>query len=205
MATEVKIRIRRGTSANWKASNPVLAMGEIAADMDKLRLKVGNGVDRFETRPWINGDVYSGLESVLKMLSGITGGKLLDPVENVSALSTTYPSPTKGDMAFVNSENAFYYWDGTAWKTLTMTPGGLDAAAIDAKLDTYSRFGLGYSITKFNDASKPTEITFADGVKFTLTWYGGTQLTKVTSSTGEVMTMTYDEDGRITGRTVTKP
>ena len=208
MATTVKIRIRRDTSANWKTNNPVLAQGEIAADMDKIRLKVGNGVSNFNDLQWVNGDIYNGLESVLQMLSGVTGGHLLDPVATVADLATTYASPTAGDMVYVKSENAFYTWDGTAWKTLTMTPGGLDAAEvnskIDAKLSNFGVFGMGYTVDEFNAYRKPTKITFADGVTATLTWTGGTQLNKITASTGETMQMVYDGDGRIIGRTVTK-
>ena len=44
MADYVKIKIRRDTSTNWAASNPVLALGEIGADMTLHRIKVGDGV-----------------------------------------------------------------------------------------------------------------------------------------------------------------
>lgn len=208
MATTVRIQIRRDSSANWRTKNPVLARGEIAVDEDKLRLKVGNGADNFETRPWINGDVYSGLEKVLQMLSGITGGHLLDPVNTVSDLSTTYPTPTKGDMVYVNDQEAFYTWNGTIWTALTVAEGGPDLATVNALLDerirSFGVFGMGYTVTEFNSQSKPTKITFEDGVTATLTWNGGTQLNKIVTSTGDTMTMTYDGDGRITGRTVTR-
>ena len=208
MANTIKIQIRRDTSENWKTNNPVLALGEIAVDMDRLRLKVGNGTDRFEDRPWINGDVYNGLESVLKMLSGVTGGGLLDPVATVADLATAYPSPTAGDMAYVNDQNAFYTWDGTKWTQLTMAPGGLDAAAVDNKIDAklagFGTFGMGYTVNSFNGYGKPTKITFDDGVSATLEW-SGSRLDKITASTGEVVTMTYNDSGLITGRTVTKP
>lgn len=207
MATEVRIKIRRDTGANWTSKNPVLALGELGLDTTRNRLKAGNGTDAWNNRPWLPDDVYTSLATVLKMLSGVTGGNLLDPVETVSDLATTYPSPTAGDMAYVNDQNAFYTWNGTSWTKLNAQ--GMDAgavnSAIDAKINAFSRFGIGYTVDTFNSFSKPTKITFADGVVFTLTWNGGTQLSKVTSSTGEVMTMTYDSDGRITGRTVTMP
>ena len=137
----------------------------------------------------------------------MTGGHLLDPVAAVADLASTYASPTAGDMVYVKTKNAFYTWDGTAWKPLTMAPGGLDAAAvnsaIDAKLAGFGTFGMGYTVPAFNGYGKPTAITFDDGVTATLEW-SGTRLDKITGSTGEVVTMTYNENGLITGRTVTK-
>ncbi|MBQ9565560.1 MAG: hypothetical protein IJU98_08240, partial [Synergistaceae bacterium] len=121
---------------------------------------------------------------------------------------TAYPSPTAGDMAYVNDQNAFYTWDGTKWTQLTMAPGGLDAAAVDNKIDAklagFGTFGMGYTVNSFNGYGKPTKITFDDGVSATLEW-SGSRLDKITGSTGEVVTMTYNDSGLITGRTVTKP
>ena len=105
MANSVIICIKRGTSAQWASSNPILRLGELGADMTLRRLKVGNNVDTWANLDWINGDMDSSLEQVLRMLSGITGGSLLDPVDSVSDLSSTYPSPTKGDMVFVRTRS----------------------------------------------------------------------------------------------------
>ena len=43
MSSTARIRIRRGTAAAWTAANPILLLGEIAAETDNLRFKVGNG------------------------------------------------------------------------------------------------------------------------------------------------------------------
>jgi hypothetical protein len=39
----VQIQLRRDTGANWSASNPVLAAGEIGVELDTRRFKIGNG------------------------------------------------------------------------------------------------------------------------------------------------------------------
>lgn len=45
--TATKIQLRRDSSANWFAKNPVLAEGEIGIELDKNRMKVGNGVNAY--------------------------------------------------------------------------------------------------------------------------------------------------------------
>lgn len=37
------IQIRRDTAANWTSANPVLAQGELGAETDTLKIKMGNG------------------------------------------------------------------------------------------------------------------------------------------------------------------
>ena len=38
-----RIQIRRGTAAAWTAANPILSQGEIAYEIDTMKIKVGNG------------------------------------------------------------------------------------------------------------------------------------------------------------------
>lgn len=38
-----RIRVRRGTSAEWTAANPVLSEGEFGFELDTTRLKIGDG------------------------------------------------------------------------------------------------------------------------------------------------------------------
>lgn len=51
MATQIKLR--RDTTSNWSQSNPVLALGEPGFDTTENRLKIGNGVTRWNSLPWI--------------------------------------------------------------------------------------------------------------------------------------------------------
>ena len=39
----IQIQFRRGTASEWSASNPVLADGELGAETDTGRFKIGNG------------------------------------------------------------------------------------------------------------------------------------------------------------------
>lgn len=47
MAT--RIQLRRDTAANWTSTNPTLAQGELGVETDTDQLKIGNGVDDWQT------------------------------------------------------------------------------------------------------------------------------------------------------------
>lgn len=40
-----RIRLRRDTTANWEANNPILAQGEVGVDITNNNMKIGNGSD----------------------------------------------------------------------------------------------------------------------------------------------------------------
>ena len=89
-----RVLLRRDTSANWTSTNPTLAAGELGAESNTGRLKLGDG-----STAW-NGLAYlGGVTSV----NGSTGVVVLnlDDVNNVTA-----PSPSNGD---------YLRWNGTAW------------------------------------------------------------------------------------------
>lgn len=46
-----QIQVRRGTTAQWTAANPILAAGEPGYDIDLEVFKIGNGTDHWLTLP----------------------------------------------------------------------------------------------------------------------------------------------------------
>ena len=52
MPLSFQIQLRRGTSIQWLATNPILAEGEPAVETDTHKLKVGNGVDHWSALPY---------------------------------------------------------------------------------------------------------------------------------------------------------
>lgn len=50
MATKVKIR--RDTAAFWFAKNPLLELAEPGYELDSGKLKIGNGIDDWNTLPY---------------------------------------------------------------------------------------------------------------------------------------------------------
>jgi hypothetical protein len=49
----VNIQLRRGTAAEWTASNPILAEGEIGVETDTKKLKVGDSLSVWGSLPYI--------------------------------------------------------------------------------------------------------------------------------------------------------
>ena len=74
---------------------------------------------------------------------------------------------------------------------------------LSQKIGSAGIFGMGYTIDSINGYSKPTRITFEDGVVANLTW-SGTRLDSIVASTGEKITINYNMNGLIIGRTVTR-
>lgn len=48
----VQIRVRRDPAATWTLNNPVLLLGEIGAETDTGKIKVGDGVSTWTQRPY---------------------------------------------------------------------------------------------------------------------------------------------------------
>ena len=53
----VRLQIRRGTASQWTAANPVLAAGEIAAELDTGKYKIGNGSTAWNSLAYSSGAV----------------------------------------------------------------------------------------------------------------------------------------------------
>ncbi|MBQ7594078.1 MAG: hypothetical protein IJU48_06980 [Synergistaceae bacterium] len=200
MASYVHIQIRRDTGANWETNNPILKLGEIGCDMTAKRLKVGDGSTSWRDLSWIGPEVINDLITggVDKALSAEKGKELNQKISDLEA-----------SIAEIISSGGVPVVDNL---TSTSTTSALSAnqgrvlngkiVSVEEKVSGMGIFGMGYTIDEFNAYSKPTKITFEDGVTATLTWRGGTQLTRITASTGEIMRIDYDDDGLIIGRTV---
>ncbi len=64
----VKIQIRNDLAAQWVDANPLLSDGEPGSETDTGKLKIGNGIDRWNDLPYvadigevIDGGVFTGV------------------------------------------------------------------------------------------------------------------------------------------------
>ena len=53
------IKLKRGQSTEWETKNPVLAAGEPGFELDTGKLKIGNGVDNYNTLNYLAGENIS--------------------------------------------------------------------------------------------------------------------------------------------------
>ena len=88
----VRIQVRRDTSANWTAANPVLASGEIGFITDLRKAKVGNGTNDWNSLEFLVGG------SEAEMLSLINA--------NTAAIQQEANSRQSGDASLGSSINA---------------------------------------------------------------------------------------------------
>jgi hypothetical protein len=51
--SSVKFQLRRSTSSNWTYTNPILKAGEPGFESDSYKLKIGDGVNRWNTLPYL--------------------------------------------------------------------------------------------------------------------------------------------------------
>ena len=96
MAT--KIQLRRDTSTNWTANNPVLSSGEVAFSTDLGKIKIGNGTANWIDLPYIHltpaelSSSYQPLDSDLTAIAAL------------SASATGYAKKTGGGTWTVDSD-----------------------------------------------------------------------------------------------------
>jgi hypothetical protein len=59
----VQIQLRNDPASVWSSVNPILAKGEVGIETDTDRIKVGNGIDPWNSRPYADASVLSSLEA----------------------------------------------------------------------------------------------------------------------------------------------
>jgi len=111
MSNYITIKLRRGTQAQWAATNPVLAEGEFGAETDTRKFKIGNGVTAWNSLSYW----------------GSAGGGAAD-FTDLGDVPASYTGQA-GKFVKVKSTE-----DGLEFGTLTIAaadlPSGIDAAKI---------------------------------------------------------------------------
>lgn len=140
------IQIRRDTAANWTSANPVLAQGELGAETDTSKIKIGDGSTAWSslaylidaggyltasstntlTNKTIRDTVYSLTGTAFDATNGAVQTKTL-------AANTTFTdSLTSGDAIVLQLEAGASYT--VTWPTMTwVTSGGNVAPTLTAK------------------------------------------------------------------------
>jgi hypothetical protein len=99
----VQIQIRNGTAAQWTSANPTLAVGEMGAETDTGKFKIGTG-----STAW-NSLAYAAVGTVTSVAQSFTGGIVSvggSPVTSSGTLALTIAGTSGG---------VPYFSSGTAW------------------------------------------------------------------------------------------
>jgi hypothetical protein len=151
MSSIARVRVRRGTAAEWTAANPTLALGEIGAETDTLRFKVGTGSTAWTSLPY-----YSPAETdlVRGQASKMDAGTITITTQSVyvtTGLTGTFDTATASGMT-LGTTNAFAV-KNTSGATKLMQIYG----SIDAKTATGNNKVLGIKLAKNGTAIDQTE------------------------------------------------
>ena len=107
MAKYARITLRRDSTLNWYAANPRLALGEVGVDMNLLRFKVGNGIDKWNELPYMNDDLYKDLDNATRELAEKIAS-ILETVKNNKSDADKKISILDGRMTGLESRQSSY-------------------------------------------------------------------------------------------------
>jgi hypothetical protein len=99
----VQIQIRNGTAAQWTSANPTLAVGEMGAETDTGKFKIGTG-----STAW-NSLAYAAVGTVTSVAQSFTGGIVSvggSPISTFGTLALTVAGTSGG---------VPYFSSGTTW------------------------------------------------------------------------------------------
>lgn len=117
-----RFRVRRRTAANWTSLDEVLLEGEFGLETDTGKLKMGNGADGWNSRPYIGSANYvagNGIDIDVTdpdnpvISSNLAAIALSGRVANYAALPSVGLSA--GAAYYVEADGLIYIWDGSAW------------------------------------------------------------------------------------------
>ena len=128
MATVVKttFQFKRATAARWQELNLVLAAGEPGFELDKGRLKIGDGETPWNELKYLGGENCGGLteddvnQLIATQLKGIEKAlaelsakvdAASNPIVEVKTQSELPPTGAINMIYVVSDENATYRWD----------------------------------------------------------------------------------------------
>ena len=126
MSSTARIRLRRGTAAQWTAAAPVLALGEIGIETDTRRFKIGDGSTAWAALSYyLEGVLVRGQAS--KMTSGTITIATAATYQS-TGLTATFDSSTAYGMT-LGTTDLFGLKNTSGASRLCMVQASMDASA----------------------------------------------------------------------------
>jgi hypothetical protein len=151
MSGYITIKLRRGTAAQWTASNPILAEGEMGLETDTRKFKVGTGVGAWNSLSYWGGSgggasAFVDLTDVPPSYSG-QGGKLVRVKADASGLEFYTLTIAAGDLP--TGIDAAKIADGSVSNTEFQYLNGV-TSAIQTQLNNKADEGTAVAFTSVN-------------------------------------------------------
>lgn len=154
MAT--RIQLRRDTTANWVAENPILALGELGYETDTNKLKCGDGTTAWGSLNYLSGYLQIDADGTLSLDASSS-------VQLPSGTTAQRPaSPNAGDLRWNTTEQTAEIWNGTVWGSVG---GGASRDGFNAHSNSIS---TAQNIGSGNNAVSGGPITIGTGGSVTV-------------------------------------
>lgn len=139
-----KFQLRRGTSALWLASDPVLALGEPGLDTDLGRIKIGDGVKAFSALSWFTPPLFTFPPTA--GWSALNSGSVTADVNGrVSTVAASGGGAFQGELRTLtpaSNYTATFYFD---WGSPGVNSTVLGVCLKNTGAGTLITFGAGYN------------------------------------------------------------
>lgn len=164
----INIQLRRGTAAEWTSVNPILALAELAIEIDTDLFKIGNGVDTWNDLP------YGGLRGFVGStgFSGSVGNIAVDNVLYVSKSGDDANSGTalnlskatiKSALAVATNGTTIFVKSGDYTENNPLTvPQGVAIVGDSLKTVTVRPLNVAQDLFWVNNGSYIEQMTFKD-------------------------------------------
>jgi hypothetical protein len=172
------IQIRRDTAANWTSANPVLAQGELGAETDTSKIKIGNGSTAWTGLAYlIDAGGYATLSGVqtftgTKTFAGTTS-TLAGVLTNAAEVATVSATAATGTIAYDITTQSVLYYTSNASANWTVNFRASSGTSLDTALATGQSVTAAFLVTQGATAYYNSAVQ-VDGSAVTPKWQGGT-------------------------------
>ena len=166
------IQIRRDTAANWTAANPILAQGELGAETDTSKIKIGNGSSTWSALSYlIDAGDYLTASSTNTLtnktityadntLTGVVGTTATQTLTNKTIEAGTFTNGYTEEVATANTSTAY---------TIDLAGGSVQILTLTGNCTfTFptATAGKGFTLLLLQDATGSRTVTWPASVKW---------------------------------------
>lgn len=119
-----QIQLRRGSAAQWTATNPILAAGEIGVELDTGKMKTGDGATAWTGRPYIDAGAVAHIANAV-------GAHAASAIA-FSPTGTIAATTVQGAIAELDAEASSRYLSVFTPEAYSSTPWAIDVDFTDA-------------------------------------------------------------------------